>query len=170
MRESFEPADTYFNPVSEEELRALLFRLHGDPEPVEREIPESQVTIDAICEATGLSVLEVERALQEVRTEDREAELARRIRELEEPTFRVERPGHAAPDPLRQRPLVRGKLFSNLLDELPKVGELPKRKRKQELTGKEKFAGVISSIVLFAFAVVTVALCAWAIYSAVRPR
>lgn len=169
VRESFGPDHDRLRDdwVSMQELRAVLQVLDADADaPAVQDVPDDHVSIEAIAEATGLTIRAVELALEEVRRCDQEAELARRIRELEEPLYRVERPGHPPPDPVARTIGSRRQMFSTLLDDLPKVGERPHRKMKREDTAQERLAGRVANIVLVAFLTVFVALCSWGLFSA----
>lgn len=85
-----------------DEARAILEQIHlqehlnaFQPEP---KVRDDEVTIAAVCEMTGRPDYEVRKILEQIREEDLAAELARRLREAEEPLYRVERPGFEDPD------------------------------------------------------------------------
>ncbi|HRJ26072.1 MAG TPA: hypothetical protein PLO61_01005 [Fimbriimonadaceae bacterium] len=88
-----------WDQVRDEELGELLERLHASDRSMaalEQDHSDTHA-IRSLCEVTGRSEAEVLQVLQEVRRERREAELARRLLELEEPLFRVERPSTELP-------------------------------------------------------------------------
>lgn len=96
MREQFSAGDgSDLDLVESAELRAVLDELHRDLMPELRE-DDGQVSLEEIAEATGASVSEVAEAVRQVRR----ARMAEVLRELEEPTYRVERPGPTPRDPL----------------------------------------------------------------------
>lgn len=150
--------------VSAHELRQILHRIHADELGIsERQEDEADdtVSIEAICELTGKSENQVLDLIEKVRREDREAELARRINELEEPLYRVERPNSGIyRDPLSWRlPAERTKLFSSILDNVPKpIRTSPKAKRQNQETRSEKAANTVGMIILIGFAIAFVLL------------
>lgn len=76
------------------ELNVLLQRLgksQGLVDEIVQAEPEHRVTVQDIAEATGLTAEYVEKELQLMLAEQREAKLSRVLRELEEPLYRVER-------------------------------------------------------------------------------
>lgn len=107
--------------IDPEELGVLLDRLHEVDEVPEG--PDHHATVAAVCEATGQSFNRVWEVLEQIRREDMEARLSQRLREMEEPLYRVERPGFDR-DPLsRHTASGRERTFNSLLDKLPKPGE-----------------------------------------------
>jgi len=102
------------------ELRAVLDVLHRDLMPELHE-DDGHVTLEEIAEATGASPTEVEEAVRRVRR----ARMAEVLRELEEPTYRVERPGQAPPDPLFAQRFNRDE-FPALLDGHQRRTQKPK--------------------------------------------
>lgn len=136
------------------ELRALLERLEPIDE-VDRTMAEfdDTVTVSAVCEATGVEAHVVIDILAEVRERVAEARLVQTIRELEEPLFRVERPGHAAPDATRNLPpLHRAQLFTDLMEDVVRT-----RKPKVKLSAPHaKSARWIEAFILIVFAIVLI--------------
>lgn len=99
MRENFET-------LADDEIAPLLQRLTAE------EVDEPVVTtVRDVAEATGLSEEEVRAALREMRR----ARLSEELRILEEPLYRVERPGHADSDPYA-RYLARERTLNTILD------------------------------------------------------
>jgi DNA-binding transcriptional ArsR family regulator len=111
MRGQFSSGEeSEFDVVETAELRAVLDELHRDLMP-ELQEDHGHVTLEEIAEATGASPTEVEEAVRRVRR----ARMAEVLRELEEPTYRVERPGQAPPDPMFAQRFNRDE-FPTLLD------------------------------------------------------
>ncbi|MCH8979290.1 MAG: hypothetical protein IH945_08620 [Armatimonadetes bacterium] len=138
--------------VAAGELSEVLHELHADSafgDAREKDPLDDHVTVEAIAEAADVSEDEVITALSRVRREDERARVARVIRELEEPTHRVERPGHASTDPVVNHPsLKRGLRFSDILDHLPRPGV--KKRRMQKMTKEERIAAFVSYVILLA--------------------
>ena len=113
--------------ITPEELTELLHRLHS--EDATRDIVDDQVTVAAVCEATDESQERVWLLLEEIRRDDIESRLAEKLREAEEPLFRVERPGFTS-DPLSKPTWSnRQRAFSSILDHLPR----PQRPKKTKV-------------------------------------
>lgn len=137
------------------ELRALLEKMEPIDE-VDRAMGEfdDTVTVGAVSEATGMRPEDVMDILSEVREQMAEARMADAIRELEEPLFRVERPGHATPDGSRHLPpLSRARLFSSLLDDVVKARR-PRVKLKDERG--ERQAALIQNVILIVFGLILI--------------
>ncbi|MEQ1823459.1 MAG: hypothetical protein ABL949_13195 [Fimbriimonadaceae bacterium] len=146
--------------VSQKELRLLLERIQSVDEfaaELDRNISDDHATIESICEATGLSPEAVFEMLCEIRERHAEATLADRLRKLEEPTFRVERPGHAPTDPLKSLPpLTRAGLFSSILEDVVRAAR-PKIRRQSESDKQHHMAStVIACVALIALLVLIV--------------
>lgn len=140
--------------ISDSELRILFERINRtDEEQFEQAHQISPhddwVTINAFCEVTGHHPEDVQRILEDIRRKDLHAKLATRLRELEEPTFRVERPGHSIQN--SHEPLLRQQQINSMLDKL-----LPQKPLRQKLalttTPGEKIVSTIGAI--FAFLIV----------------
>lgn len=135
------------------ELTALLSELH-EPDSWMGEEDDDHVTVSAVAEATGHSETEIQDLLERLREEDKEIRLARALREMEEPLYRVERPGPTPHDPLaahfRLRP---GQSLSPLLDGLAK-----KRKTAKKVA-EDKSSELVGRIILYVFAGLFLALC-----------
>lgn len=143
--------------IEAEELRALLERLHAPAPPVEQ--PDHYATVTAVCEATGHTAEEVWRVLEKLREEDMEARLAQRLREVEEPLYRVERPGKSE-DPLSSATLMgRRRMFNSILDTVPRTpGKAVKRPLKLGEDQASKLASwLVLALTLLLFAIVTIA-------------
>lgn len=137
------------------ELRALLERMEPVDE-VDRALNEfdDTVTVSAVAEATGIRHEEIVEILAEVREQMAEARIADAIREMEAPTFRVERPGHAAPDAIRNLPpLSRARLFPSLLDDVVRARR-PKIKVKDEAA--ERQTAMIQNVILIVFGLILI--------------
>ena len=119
MSHRFEDAAS--NELSPAEIRQVLEELHsrvGLNDRVEEARTADATIIADISEATGFPLQMVCDAVEAVKRGDREAEISRVLRELEEPLYRVERPGHSTPDPLsRHFPWAQKKLTSSILDD-----------------------------------------------------
>jgi hypothetical protein len=77
---------------------------------------------------------------------------------LEEPTHRVERPGHAPVDPLsRSHPGVHFQAVRTILDHLPRVGESKTKKSKIEDTA-DYDRSLWIALGIFAFMLLLVAI------------
>ncbi len=154
------------NLVSPDELRDVLQRLSGVDQG-EIPHPDGYVTAEAIAEATGYTVESIQEILDHLRDQDRQAELARRLRELEEPIYRVERPGIPPNDPLSTyNPMRRTQMMSDLLDSLPHP-DRPKVKRKLNIP-EDRVSKMLTTVVLAIFVVVFVALSLIAVVQGIR--
>lgn len=120
-----------------------------------------EVTVEAVSEATGLPISQVVEALERLRESDEETRLMRTLRELEEPLYRVERPGNAPVDPLAKhfRASIQGPLF-------PSLDSLVKQRKKQTMKpkdvykvtpGEERTAAAIVILFLAVFIAVVIA-------------
>lgn len=134
------------------ELTALLSELH-EPDSWMGEEDDDHVTVSAVAEATGRSETEIQELLERLREEDKEIRLSRALREMEEPLYRVERPGPTPHDPLaahfRLRP---GQSLSPLLDSLAK-------KRRVRKVVEDKSSELVGRIILYVFAGLFLVLC-----------
>ena len=144
------------------ELKEVLHELHAVDmfeDAQEHDVLEDHVTLEAIAEAVDVSVEEVRLAVARVRREEERARVAEVVRELEAPTHRVERPGHAKPDPLANHPSFRrSEGFSDLLDHLPRPGLKKDKQKNLEMTKSEKISQWISYVILIAIALGVVVL------------
>lgn len=142
------------------ELSEVLHELHAESafgDAREKDPLDDHVTVEAIAEAADVTEDEVRAAISRVRREDERARVARVMRELQEPTHRVERPGHASTDPVANHPsLKRGVRFSDVLDHLPRPGV--KKRKKENKTREERIAEFISYVVLLVVTSAVVAL------------
>src|SRR5690348_14090534 len=120
MKRTLRPRNMHRSEISPDELNCLLQRLHAPDHIPEQE--EDHVTVAAVCELTGAAEDEVWDLLERIREEDIEARVVERLRELEEPLYRVERPGFV--DDSLTRPLIsnRRRILNSVLDQLPKPG------------------------------------------------
>lgn len=137
--------------MSSSELRLLLERIEPRDEfadALDRKIPDDTVTVHSISEATGLHPEDVLDMLCEIRQRHAEAGLADRLRQLEEPTFRVERPGHAPHDHFKSHPpLTRVGIFSSILEDVVKATR-PRIKQHSESDRKHFNASTLVAVIL----------------------
>jgi hypothetical protein len=101
------------------ELHELLHRLHCQEDEA---VPaDPYATVAAVCEATGEPPQRVWDVLQRMRDEDLRSRVEQRLKEAEEPLYRVERPGFSQ-DPLGRGSLAgRERAVTTILDRLPRV-------------------------------------------------
>lgn len=130
------------------ELTALLLRLEGIES--QKELSDSYATVAAVCEATGESPHRVAALLEDIRSEDMKARVLARLRELEEPTFRVERPGHESQSSATQTYLAREQTLSTVLEKHVKPA-----RREPALPAKESASASLASMAAY-FALATV--------------
>lgn len=155
--------------VEAEELVAVLERLH-DPHSVAEVALDDHITVQDVAEATGLPVEDVLDALSKVRDENHEARLAAKLRELEEPMYRVERPGPSPIDPLSSLiSPIRRKDFSSILDHLPKFdpNKIPLRRSLKE-TPHEKSASVVAYAILWIMFFLLLVVVTYGLYRLIR--
>lgn len=161
------------NSLTKDEVRAVIIALHermGLSDPVEEAQAADEVTVTDIAEAVGLSTSDVENALRRIRG-SREAELAKVLRELEEPLYRVERPGFAPPDPLsRHIPWRAQELNSSILNDVPKpvIRTVRGKLKKKEDEAHEKVSNWIAVVILGLFGLLMVLVIVYAVIQAVR--
>jgi len=133
--------------IGPDELQRLLNEFDGWTDLADNaETTDDQVTVEAVAEATGRSRAEVLEALERIRAEDAELRLSLALRELEEPLHRVERPGHAEPDPLAKHfRMPQGQSLSPLLDDLARRSKAATklRRRGQESNGRFDLVGFL---------------------------
>lgn len=141
-----EAKDRREDEISLDELKVLMERLHApEPEP-DDSTPDHAATVEAVCEATGESEERVWQVLRQIRDEDLQTRLSERLREAEEPTYRVERPGFER-DPLAALNFIRRtKEFDSALDELGK--NRVKSKRKIVPTTHDRVSELIAVLIL----------------------
>lgn len=113
-----------FRDIEIEELREVLDELHRELQP-DLSQERARVTLEEIAEATDMPLKSVEDAVRRVR----EARMAAVLRELEEPLYRVERPGTPPVDPFMTQRFTR-ETFSSLLDRHAEP-ETPVKKKAQ---------------------------------------
>lgn len=115
------------------ELHDLLQRLgnsQGLVDQIEFE-PQHVITVEDVAEATGLSPKLVADELMAILNERREASISDVLRELEAPTYRVERPDVVRPD--RLDAVFRTRSVQALMDRA-KEKQLPHRPNVEEKT------------------------------------
>jgi len=136
-------------PVNEEltadEVRRLLERLEGIESA--EEPTDIFATVNAVCEATGESPALVRQLLDDIRREDLAARVTTKLRELEEPLYRVERPGFETRESATQTYLARQRTLNTILDR----EIVPKRKpadKPAPKTPAERMSALAAFVVL----------------------
>jgi hypothetical protein len=115
------------------------------------------VTVKSICEATGHSESEIETVLLAIRRENLASKVSERLRELEEPLYRVERPGHHKPDP--SAPALRIQQINTILDRImPEEKAKAKIRKHLEPTMTDRVASGIALIIGAIVVLVTIGL------------
>lgn len=155
----FGPEQSKRESIAPEELHALLHRLHADEyEQALEDGPDDHATVSAVCEVTGHSPQRVLQILEDIRREDRESRVAERLREIEEPLYRVERPG-ADTDPLNKPTFAnRQRVFQSILDTVPRPEGKIKVNRKEQVTAQDKLSSWIGMIVVLLVLALTLGL------------
>lgn len=119
MRQDFESEESGESLSSEELLLALeelQARSIGDGGFRAR---SEDATVDAVAEATGYDRETVFNVLSKLRKIDEAERLSKALREIEESTHRVDRPGHPPPDPVAARLRTDALVTGSMLDDLP---------------------------------------------------
>ena len=154
-----------------DELTPLLTKLHARETPLDQ--PDEYATVAAVCEATGVSPERVWEVLEEIRHQDLEARIEQRLREAEEPLYRVERPGTFS-DPLDSSTnlLARRRAIKTILDHLPKVDRHPRHSEKLKVSNENKKPAIgerlAGNIVLITTLLLFLATIGFAIMTAMR--
>ena len=131
------------------ELGELLHRLQGSELPFDP--PDDNATVAAVCELSGVSAHRVWEVLDQIREEDLESRIAEKLRELEEPLYRVERPGFSR-DPLSSvSPFGRRKAFDSVLDRLPRRQHVAPAKKAEQPTHHDTASRWVATLVLVLF-------------------
>jgi len=138
-----------FRDIEIEELREVLDELHRELQP-DLSPEQTRVTLEEVAEATGMPLASVEAAVRRVR----EARMAAVLRELEEPLYRVERPGTPPVDPFMAQRFSRD-TFSSLLDqhgqlEEPSNKQRPKLKKSVHENVTDHLATLVAGLVVIA--------------------
>lgn len=135
--------------ISDEELRDVLCAIEESQfqDEAHKVSPyDDWVTISAISEATGHSTEEIEEVLIRIRRETLSCKISQRLRELEEPLYRVERPGHHKPDP--SAPAIRITQINTILDKiLPESKKTARTRKNLEITATDRIASGIAIFV-----------------------
>lgn len=116
----FRPSNPKSEIESDEELRLLLERLHRADsleEEAERYHQLGKITVEDVAEAVGMHPDVVAQELDSMHQEWMESKVAGVLRELEEPLYRVERPGTEIKSGL-DSPLLRMKSVQTLASKL----------------------------------------------------
>ena len=147
------------NEVSEDELVPLLHELN-EAGSWNSDTCDT-TTVAAVAEATGHSEAYVQETLERMRDEDLQARLAQTLREMEEPLYRVERPGHTPNDPImRQFQLRPGESLSPLLDSLAKKSAKKKLTAKKLSDSTDVGSKIMANVIMFLFtALIVVTVC-----------
>jgi len=139
-------------PVGPDELRLVLHDLScNDIEEsrAKQELPDDHVTAQAISETLDIPIGQVYEAIARVRRNDVREHVSKVLSELEEPTHRVERPGHNTKDPLLTHyGYRRDSVFSSILDKLPRPSKASHAKQKPAEKVDKKLSAVGNAILL----------------------
>lgn len=142
--------------VSEQELKPLLHELHEQGSWISQLEPEGsddEVTVAAVADATGLPVAYVQAALDRLRESDSVTRLSRAVKELEEPLYRVERPGLSQVDPLdrhfRQKYPVEAESDKAKLKQLREALRVQRKKDAMKVTTTESVTTIAILIGFF---------------------
>ena len=138
--------------ISDQELQAVLQAIEEEQfvKATHDASPYDEwVTVDAICEATGHNPTEVSRILYQHRRAILASRISERLRELEEPLYRVERPGHHKPD--SSAPVIRVEQINTILDKLLPKQSYTRKSKALQTTLSDRVA---SAIALFIGAIV----------------
>lgn len=130
-----------FRDIEIEELREVLDELHRELQP-DLAADRSRITLEEIAEATDMPLQKVEEAVQRVR----EARMAAVLRELEEPLYRVERPGTPPADPFMTQRFSRD-TFSSLLDRHAEPETPPRNQNGAKKTFHENVTDHLATLV-----------------------
>lgn len=156
MPQSFRPDE---NPISEEEARLILDRLHTDQPTL-----SADPTLEAICEVTGEPRESVLEMLQKLRKERREAQLVSEMLEMERPLYQVERPLTIEPRQDAFSAYAAKRAAANdLLDDLQEREERNIRRGRriadsQTTEGVQSKIGLIFVLLLAIFAIAEILL------------
>lgn len=146
------------------ELVELINRLQDDTHRLNQPVVSrsDKVTVEDVAEALDLDPEEVARVLKEIHEEHEYARVAGALRELEEPLYRVERPGHSANDSFAN-PLYKLRSIQMLTERVAKPTVL--YRRTKEDIQHEKMGAAIGQGILVIFALVVICC---AIYLMIR--
>ncbi|MBS1710814.1 MAG: hypothetical protein JSS71_03695 [Armatimonadetes bacterium] len=156
--------------VSDAELQAVLQAIAKEDlgEPAHQASPyDDWATVDSICEVTGRSRAEIEGIVLALRREDLAARISGRLRELEEPLYRVERPGHHPPSSVEH--ILRDRQVKTILD---KMGQplIPKRVKSDQELRNEKSSDLLGRIIAYLLTGVVVFIALYAIVQSLASR
>lgn len=156
MAQEFRPDSEFSRKLNAGELRTLLERLgEVDLEPPGSEEP----TVEDVAEALGHEPQFIENMLREQRAIDRESRISEALREMEEPLYRVERPGLNQSDPMsRHNPIHRQRVITTILDHLPRADHPKRRQKVTEDTKHDHAMRAFAYLFLTAMALIFVAL------------
>lgn len=141
---------------SDKELHELLQRLQSggnNEEQLTSSEPEVY-TVEDIAEATGLHPDHVAKELSEMLREAREARIVDVLRDLEEPTHRVERPSPESVESIN--PIFRLNSVRALMERNKLEPKLPRRKLMTQ--SEERQSQVLTWVVLIILAMICAAL------------
>lgn len=145
--------------ISKKELQAVLKAIEEEQfvDATHSISPyDDWVTIESICEATGHRPHEVAQILYEHRRAELASRISDRLRELEEPLYRVERPGHHKPN--SSMPGLRVEQVNTILDRLLPKQNYINRKKSLEANLSDRIATAFAIIIGGVVILVTVAL------------
>lgn len=134
--------------ISNEELRSVLEVIHEEQfagAALEASPYDDWATVEAICEATGHRPDEVQRVLEKLRREDLASRISTQLRELEEPTFRVERPGHHKPS--ASAPMIRFEQINTILDRIAPANKSTRHKIALSTSKSEQVVSSIGAVI-----------------------
>ena len=126
--------------VDPRELRLVLHDLTSDvvaEERAEKSLPSDLVTAEAIAETLDLPIEDVYAAIARVRRHDVREHVSKVLSELEEPTHRVERPGHSQDPLLTHYGFRRDRVFNSVLDRLPRSDKREDAQNKAKAKDRE---------------------------------
>ena len=93
-------------PITDPAVLTELVRRLGNVEPRRTSSDPDHVCVTDVAEALGVTSAEVSRELDRIQDERHRERVSVALREIEEPLYRVERPGHG-PTVAHQDPLMR---------------------------------------------------------------
>lgn len=154
--------DQHRDLVNATELHLLLERLEGLQELL---TPEQEgASLDAISEATGYSRDHIDHVLQDIRREDMAERVRERLREMEEPLYRVERPTTEKRQDLMLDYFSREATVSTILDKVQPRTPI-RRSEPKPTNGPMEWA---SAILVISVAIISIGLFVGAIVMMIR--
>ncbi len=149
--------------ASDEELRLLLERLHR-AESLEEETARyhqiGKITVEDVAEAVGMHPDLVAQELDAMHQEWMESRVSGVLRELEEPLYRVERPGNEVKSGL-DSPLLRMKSVQTLASKLREDRQIDRKKVDHSPSKQDR---LIANVILAGFGILFGVLAIKAVY------